>query len=321
MNTMLAKIMKTFKMITVTMLTIAICGCSATSTNTTTRRINHHKTDTLTSSTTSSSTSSASDDKDTVDNSTESNDDLWAKSPRFVDERNAYEWYIDNHSLLTEEQESLLANEKDIPTSDDADWQVYPAIIGGEECILSKEEEYVSFHYMTRMNRYHIHCGSNAENATEIFFSDEHSVFYDSKSSKLRCYREGGMYWETEVGSDFAFCGISDELGFVFHNTKTQTVKIIENFLYEVRKDELQNVAVVLETNYFAGSTCRVPLVMMNDGSVMIYFGDHYTGPLQRLYEGDKVDLDQPEKDFGDHVLRKPRFDMGAVPWAGDTGL
>ena len=278
-------------------------------------------------------------DKDTdVDTATDTDTDVdtdvdpdvfenehWSGCPLFVDDYNAIEWYIKAHSigydvLFNPDQRSIVEYDLINSMTEKVDyhglptfWYPLPVLIQQQKYLICREGHYFVLYGEDGNNQKHIHWQNYSVNPEdEICFSEEASYVYTE--STLKMYSWGVKRVETKLPKGSVFIDTNESLGLIFYNESKKEMYTVSADTCTVSK--VKNVSCVLTANYRAGSVYDYPLIITKEGT-FIYFGDKYNQAMAKLYdEGPQTDTD-----FGDHVMRKPKYSENNIPWAGDTGL
>ena len=271
----------------------------------------------------------------TADTPTNTNSNIWSNvfesnhwqgCPLFVDTYNAVEWYVRAHPygldvLLNPEQKAIVEDDVINSLTEIIDynghptfWYPFPAYIGSEKYIIVREGHFIVLHGEQKTTKVHIHWGSFAVNSDdEIHFTENAS--YTFCEDTVTMYSWGSKRVETKLPKGSFFIDTNQNLGLVFYNEPNKEMCIVSTDTCTV--STVKNVNCVLTANYRAGSLYEYPLIITKDGT-FIYFGDKYNKAMAKLY--DDTDL-STDTDFGDNVMREPKYNENNIPWAGDTGL
>ena len=258
------------------------------------------------------------------------NDKHWNGCPLFVDFDNAIHWYTSYQSLgannfLNSNQKAILElSNFQVEQIDDNGvpyyWYPFPAIVGSNRYILCREGHYIVFHGENDYTmKQHVHFGTNRVDAnTEILFSEDSSFTYDGNI--LAKYSWSQKIWEHKLPEDTVFISNNINLGLIFFNGTEKKMYCIRSGpkWNEYTTQEVKDVSCILTANYTAGSVYEYPLILTKEGEVLIYFGDRYNAPMAKLYDDTDLPIDT---DFGDNVMKSPKYSENNIPWAGDTGL
>ena len=252
----------------------------------------------------------------------------WQGCPLFVDTYNAVEWYVRAHPygldvLLNPDQKAIVEIDSLYDLTEVVEyngnptfWYPFPAYIGSEKYIIAREGHYfVLLGENGTIDKKHIHWGSsflvNADD--ELLFTENASyTFCDDTLTK---YSWGIKCVEKTLPKGSIFIDTNEQLGLIFYNESKKEMYTVSADTCTV--STVKNVSCVLTANYRAGSLYDYPLIITKDRT-FIYFGDKYNKAMAKLY--DDTDL-STDTDFGDNVMREPKYNENNIPWAGDTGL
>lgn len=272
---------------------------------------------------------------ETIDTAVTANDVIfedphWQGCPLFVDDYNAIQWYVKAHPLgydilLNPDQRYISQSDAISPLTEVVDynnnptfWYPFPAMIGSSsnKVLIYREGHYIVIqgeHEET--SKYHVHWGFHKVHSDdEILFTEDASFIFYENTVAMYCW--GTKRMEQKIPSGSIFIDTNQNLGLIFYNESRKEMYIVSTDTCTL--STVKDVSCVITANYRADSIYDFPLILTTDGKTLICFGDKYNPTLAKLYD----DTDLPKDiDFGDNVMKEPKFSENNIPWAGDTGL